>query len=1421
MKLSQLLETTIPCALKKSLLLTLGLSTLTLVSGWFEASAAGPILNIDFTSSSGSKTGPAAVGLSPSDFWNRSITTGNAGTVTFNNLTWSDGTASSVDLTVQNAPGLWGNGVTDDPMYQDYVYSFNAGQVTLTLSGFPNNTYDLYVYGHSPADEGNGLFQLKKNGTQIGYKGTTIWGHNWASTNWTEGEQYIVFRNIQAGQGDVLELDVLPVESFPIIAGIQLVPQGAITIPPPAIQRLINVDAGQNAGPKVGLAAVGQTGSDVWNTYQQPSSTYGVLQNLVYADSTASQVGLIVQNAPGFWGIQSPPAPIDPMYDQFVYPFDGGSVSVSVTNLPNGVYDLYIYSHAGDDGANGVIHLNCGSVDYGIRGTSIWGNKWASANWEDGQQYVAFRKVVVSDGNSVQFTISAYQETYAYLNGIQIIQRPDDSDGDGLPDWWELKYFGNLDQGPNGDYDNDGLTNLQEYQHGTNPTLSDTDGDGLSDSEELSIYIDTSNPGLGFLDPTKADTGNTGVPDGQKDSDHDGISNLLELRNFGSSPTNAHTFNGSKNDAEYFFTARPSDPTTMASLNIQNLGNNLLGFTISGAFANAQYDLYFVNNLLAQRWQWRRVYSGIQCDNAGSAMFQLKEPDPNQGFFVILSAEDTDGDGLTDGYETWFNYNGRKTVIGNPDTDGDLMHDDWEVEYGIDPTSAAGNDGAGGNPDGDMFSNFTESQNYSPFDGSYDPLKVYNTSANRPVVSVFADNPNPSCDTTTITIYRFAGIAGDYSQPLTVYYAPGGTLSFDEGQYSLNPTPAGLPRIYSAQIPANSQGVQVTVSAPGVSPNNGDVQKVVIALTPYAVAPDPQVSDPSSWQYVTDWPNNRATITFDNENLRPTAFGQGVQTCRNNPIQITLQGSGACGQNLTFNIATPPSHGSLGLITPQPPNSALVTYTPNSPFCGQDSFTFTVSDGVRVSAPATVTVDVGDPNPQACFQNVMTGVRKSIALTLSGSESCTDPALTYAIVSGQGPFHGVLSGTPPNLTYTPNTSPDFAGQDQFQFTVGDCIWNSQPATVTIYVTPGPVLSAQCRPLSIVLTWDMTTIIQLFGFDLENAGFKVYRSTVSGGPYTLLTPTPLPTGSSSYIDTSVTPGTSYYYAVTFLHTDSDCHGNATTFESPYSNEVGPISTCCNVVGSGLWVDKGPTPLQLAQYIMGPSVNLSNAKYTGSADARGIFGGGSTVGLNGRQFPIDHGVILASGDINDAIGPNNNSGSGLDLGEPGDSDLDTLVGGSGTHDAAVLEFDFVSTNSFQLQIQFVFGSEEYPEYIGPFNDPVGIFINTTDIALVPNTALPVSVNNINGGCVLDAAGHSDPATNPQYYVDNHDPGFSSLPAYAASTPVYNLQYDGFTTLLTAQTNISANVVYHAKIAVADFSDSIYDSGVFLKTQSFPCP
>ena len=258
---------------------------------------------------------------------------------------------------------------------------------------------------------------------------------------------------------------------------------------------------------------------------------------------------------------------------------------------------------------------------------------------------------------------------------------------------------------------------------------------------------------------------------------------------------------------------------------------------------------------------------------------------------------------------------------------------------------------------------------------------------------------------------------------------------------------------------------------------------------------------------------------------------------------------------------------------------------------------------------------------------------------------------------------------------------------------------------------------------------------------------------------------------------------------------------------------------------LTVTTNATPQQLAQLLVPPWVIVTNATYTGATVARGTFTNG-----NGCGLPIETGVILATGYITNAIGTNNDNGlvaagtcsvpGPSDLGMPGDTNLDNLTGGGPTFDAAVLEFDIISTNSFTLCFRFVFASEEYPEFIGNYNDPMAIFISTNqvgtnwiidatnNIALVPGTTNLVSVNTINED------------TNPQYYVDNGDP------IYSTNKPVFNIQYDGITVLLTAKAQISPGISNHVKIAIADYgtnicgADRLYDSAIFIKNWS-PCP
>jgi len=220
-----------------------------------------------------------------------------------------------------------------------------------------------------------------------------------------------------------------------------------------------------------------------------------------------------------------------------------------------------------------------------------------------------------------------------------------------------------------------------------------------------------------------------------------------------------------------------------------------------------------------------------------------------------------------------------------------------------------------------------------------------------------------------------------------------------------------------------------------------------------------------------------------------------------------------------------------------------------------------------------------------------------------------------------------------------------------------------------------------------------------------------------------------------------------------------------------------------------------------FLLNSCINISNIHYTGAFRAIGSFNGtASNIGLSS-------GIILTNGRGNNAPGPNNIANRSTNNGLPGDAQL-TVLAGANTWDATILEFDFIPYSDTIL-FEYVYASEEYNEYVGLFNDPVAFFISgagygtPTNIAKIPGTATPVSINTINNGYSATCPS-TGPCVNCQYYFDN----------CGGAT----VQYDGFTTPMTAFAVVQPCTPYHIKIAIADALDRIFDSAVFLKAGSF---
>jgi gliding motility-associated-like protein len=278
----------------------------------------------------------------------------------------------------------------------------------------------------------------------------------------------------------------------------------------------------------------------------------------------------------------------------------------------------------------------------------------------------------------------------------------------------------------------------------------------------------------------------------------------------------------------------------------------------------------------------------------------------------------------------------------------------------------------------------------------------------------------------------------------------------------------------------------------------------------------------------------------------------------------------------------------------------------------------------------------------------------------------------------------------------------------------------------------------------------------------------------------------------------------------------------------------LSLSIQIVDAQINVTANNSAAQLAQKLVGFGVTTANATLNcGSNASDGINHGSGIFTVTSSNLGLDSGITLTSGVAATngfSIGVNNPASIHTGTtGNGGDPDLTTLIGGT-TFDKCILEFDFTTLGD-TVKFDYVFGSCEYPSYTcSNFNDVFGFFLSgpgiagpysngAKNIALVPgSTTCPVAISTIycpnNPGCCnttnycfANTAGCTAfSATNNtcQYFVCN------------AGGPT--VSYPGFTTVLTAMSQVIPCSTYHIKLAIADKGDAALDSGVFLKAGSF---
>ncbi|MAM63538.1 choice-of-anchor L domain-containing protein [Maritimibacter sp. UBA3975] len=228
-------------------------------------------------------------------------------------------------------------------------------------------------------------------------------------------------------------------------------------------------------------------------------------------------------------------------------------------------------------------------------------------------------------------------------------------------------------------------------------------------------------------------------------------------------------------------------------------------------------------------------------------------------------------------------------------------------------------------------------------------------------------------------------------------------------------------------------------------------------------------------------------------------------------------------------------------------------------------------------------------------------------------------------------------------------------------------------------------------------------------------------------------------------------------------------------------------------SELPIQTNASALQMANTIFGEGVTVVSASYTGDNRSSGIYTDGDSEAPG--VTPADSGVMFSTGRLRDFTNrrgdPNTSTSTSSDTaGEDGNAGFNALAG-SQTYDASYLDIDVIPTGD-TISLQFVFASEEYPEYVGSvFNDAVGIWVNGVEATMTVGDGTG-SVSNING------------TSNQNLYVDN-------------TNDAYNTEMDGFTVTMTVKMAVTPNVVNSIRIGIADVGDTSYDSTLLVAAKS----
>lgn len=837
-------------------------------------------------------------------------------------------------------------------------------------------------------------------------------------------------------------------------------------------QVLIDVDFGGGAATaETGPAATGHSPSDFWNYYTRNDPqggwrSFGILANLKTVEGDATGVNLSIANAPGSWGSGS----ADDMYNSYDYPFDGGNIAITITNLADGSYDLYVY------GLDSRYELSAGGLSFGVK--QLPGGPVVNpVAWQENLQYALFRLVEVTNGSEVALTVRPGVGGYATIAGLQIAatvttNRPPVAATQNLliaPDQSLPIKLAAID--PDGDALSYRVTTLPSHGSitGSAPNLVYTPAPSFAGSDQLTFVANDgqldSAPALVQITVSAAAT----LP-------------LIDIDIGGGSATTevgpAATGHSATDFWNYY--TRNDDLGGWRSLgslaNLKNVEGLMtgVGLTIAnapGAWGNgsldemySSYDYPFdggnihltITNLSAGAYDLY-VYGidstyevtvqgqsyGVQALPAGPVVNPVVWQEGLQ-YTRFRSVKVAAGNEVSitvrpgaGGYATLSGLQIAAVLPTNhlPVANAQVVFATEETPQSITLT--------GSDLDGEALTYAVASP---PTHGSL--------SGTAPALVYTSDPGFTGSDTLTFTVNDGHGTSAPATIILRVLGSGttllidvdfgGGSATTEQGPAATGHSIADFWNYYTRN---DGQGgwrsfgtLSNLMSVEGAATGAG----LTIANAPGSWGSGSADDMYNSYNYPFDGGNVTVTVT----NLAPGAYDFYVY-----------------GIDSTYELSV----GSENYGTKPLPAGPIV-----NPVTWQEDLQYVRFQSVLVANDATATLQVRpgaggyatiaglqiaavvptNHAPVGSAQSVTVSENSAQAITLTGRDPERDP-LTYSLVSQPG--HGLLSGTPPSLLYTP--APGFTGPDSFTFTVNDGELDSDPALVTI-----TVLSAATAPL---------------------------------------------------------------------------------------------------------------------------------------------------------------------------------------------------------------------------------------------------------------------------------------------------------------------------------------------------------------------